>query len=114
MWLFKLITYILLIVKVPCPLHPDTPVSVQFPEMVLPVTAPLVRVRTFCVAPPENSVVMVIPNVPVTFPLKLPARVKLPVSDVSLPEKQGPFVVNVKLLMLSPPPLACVNVVEKA
>jgi hypothetical protein len=82
--------------------------------MVFPFTVPLLRVRTFCVAPPGNSVEMVIPNVPVTLPLKFPLRVKLPVSDVVSPWKQGPVVVNVKLLTLSPFALAAVKVVEKA
>src|ERR1700676_2252229 len=49
-------------VKVPCPLHPLPPVSVQLPEMVFPFTMPFVRLRTFCVAPPGNAVEIVIPN----------------------------------------------------
>jgi len=68
------------IVNVPFPEHPVPPIRVQLPDIVLPVTVPW-RVRTLLVAP-GNIVVMVISNVPVTLPLKLPIRPKLPVSDV--------------------------------
>jgi hypothetical protein len=99
-------------VKVPFPLHPVRPVRVQVPEMVLPFTVPW-RVRTLFVAA-GNIVVMVIPNVPITLPLRLPLRVKVPVSEVGYVAKQGPVDVNVKLVTVSPPVPASVNVVVKA
>ena len=53
------------------------------------------------------------PNVPVTFPLKLPLSVKLPVSVV-WPVKHEPLeLLRVKLVTLTPPPLVSVNVVVK-
>ena len=57
--------------------------------------------------------VIVIPNVPVTLPLKLPLRVKEPVSEVSPDTKHEPVDLNVKLVTLNPPPLASLSVVVK-
>jgi hypothetical protein len=57
---------------------------------------------------------MVIPNVPVTFPLKFPLRVNVPVSEVSPDTKHEPVEVNVKFETLSPPPLVSASVVVKA
>ena len=54
-----------------------------------------------------------IPNVPVTFPLKLPLRPNEPVSVV-VDEKQEPLVVNLKLVTLIDPPLCSVKSVVKA
>ena len=67
------------IVNFPFPLQPVKPVSVQVPEIVLPFTVPW-RVSTLLVAP-GNIVVIIISNVPVMLPLRLPMRPKLPVSD---------------------------------
>jgi hypothetical protein len=68
--------YIFVIVKVPEPLQLEVPVNVQLPEMVLPFTLP-VRVRRLPEGVPDCTV---IPNLPVTFPLKFPANVNDPVS----------------------------------
>jgi len=96
--------------KVPFPLHPVTPVSVQVPEIWFPFTVPL-RVRTLFVAA-GNIVMIVISNVPVTLPL-FPLKPKVPVSEVWPEEKQGLVVVKVKLVKVSAVPLLCVKVVAK-
>jgi hypothetical protein len=59
---------------------------------------------------------IVIPNVPVTFPLKFPLRVNVPASEVSPDTKHEPLEVevNVKFETLSAPPLVSANVVVKA
>lgn len=97
--------------KFPFPLQPVKPVSVQVPEMVLPFTVPW-SVSTLLVAP-GNIVVMVIPNVPVTLPLKLPIKPMVAVSDVWYEAKHDPADVKVKLVTLSVLPLPWVKVVEK-
>ena len=93
--------------KVPWPLHPP-PDRIQLPEIVLPVTVP-VRLSSFLLVVP----VMVIPNVPCTLPLKLPAKPNDPVSVVCSEAKHGAFDVKVNWVTLSPLPLPCVKVVEK-
>ena len=98
------------IVNVPCPLHPP-PVRVQFPEIVLPLTVPFIKLRTLLVVPLVP--LMVIPNVPCTLPLKFPLRVNEPVSDVVSEAKQGAVEVKVNWVTLSVLPLPCVKVVEK-
>jgi hypothetical protein len=90
--------------------HPVLPVKFQVPEIVLPFTVPM-RVSTLFI--PESSVVMVIPNEPVTLPLELPISVKLPVSAVASDAKQGAVDVKVKFVTLIPLPLLWVKVVEK-
>jgi hypothetical protein len=65
--------------------------------------------------PPGNVVLMIIPNVPVTLPLRFPLRVNDPVSEYWLAEydaKQGPGNVKVKLVTVSALPLPWVKVVE--
>jgi hypothetical protein len=51
---------------------------------------------------------MVIPNPPVTFPLKFPLRVKDPVS-VSPEAKHGDELVKLKLVTVTSVPLLCVS-----
>lgn len=75
-------------VNVPAPTHALAPVKLQVPVMVLFGPTPPWSVSTSC--PPESWAVIVIPNMPVTFPLKLPLSVKLPVSLVA-PVKQEPL-----------------------
>jgi len=77
-------------VKVPFPVHPGTPVNVHVPLIEFPLTVPC-NVSTSLLL--ENVVEIVMPNCPVTLPLKSPARLKEPVSEVC-PEKQLPAVVN--------------------
>ena len=66
--------------KLPLPVHPVPPVKVHVPEIVPPFTVPW-RVSRLLVGA-GNNVVTVIPNVPLTLPLELPLRPKLPVSEV--------------------------------
>ncbi len=54
-------------VKRPVPEHPELPVKIQVPVMVLLLTAPF-SVRTL-LAPPGNAVEMIKPKEPVTWPL---------------------------------------------
>lgn len=96
--------------KLPLPLHPVAPVSVHVPEMVLPATLPW-RVSTFFV--PVDIVVIIIPNVPATLPLKLPLRLNEPVCEVCSDAKQEPVDVKVKSVTLRVLLLPCVKVVEK-
>ena len=81
--------YILVMVKVPFPVQPPLPLSVQVPEMVLPFALPE-RVSLFPDGSPDCTVK---PNCPVTVPLKLPLSVNEPLS-VSPETKHGEFVVN--------------------
>lgn len=98
-------------VNVPCPVHAVVPVTLQFPVIVLFGPTPPCSMRTFC--PPVSCAVIVIPNVPVTLPLKLPLKVKLPVSVV-VPVKHEPLeLLRVKLVTLTPPPLLSASVVVK-
>src|SRR5579871_1409760 len=85
-------------VKAPEPVQPVPPVSVQVPLMVLPVAVP-VSLRVFPDGLPEATVN---PKLPLTLPLKLPLRVKEPLS-VSPDTKQGELVVKLKLEMVSEP-----------
>src|SRR5215475_12934857 len=94
--------YIFVMVKVPFPVQPPVPVKVQVPEMVLPFAVP----SSASELPDGSPDCTFIPKVPFTFPLKFPLSVKEPVS-VSPETKQGEFVVNLKLVMLSVPSLFC-------
>ena len=90
--------YIFVSVKFPEPVHPDcAPVKFHVPEIVLLFTLPW-SVRMFCV--PGNIVEMVIPNAPVTFPLKFPLRVNEPVSVV-FELKHGLDEVKLKLVTVT-------------
>jgi len=99
-------------VKFPWPLQALDPIKVHVPATVLLGPTPPCRVSCVLLLVVE---VTVIPNVPVTLPLKLPLRVKVPVSEVSPDTKHEPVDVdvNVKFVTLSPPPLASLSVVVK-
>ena len=101
--------YIFVMENVPEPVQPGLPVNVQLPEIVFPAALP-VNVRVFPVGVPDCTVM---PNVPVTWPLKFPARVNEPVS-VSPVTKQGELVVNLKLKTLTEPLLSTWSDVPKA
>ena len=76
-------------VKCPLPVHPELPISVQFPEIEFPVIVPfMVRVL-----PPGDPDFTFIPNVPETFPLKFPLSENAPVA-VSPLTKHGELVEN--------------------
>jgi len=102
-------TYGWLRVKFPLPEQPETPVRVQVPVMVFPLTVPE-RVRRLLVV--GNMVVTVIPNVPITVPLELPPNPKVPVSAV-VEGKQGLGEVIVKLVTVTELPLAWAKFAEK-
>jgi hypothetical protein len=90
--------YIFVKLKFPEPVHPDpAPVKVHVPEIVLLFTLPC-SASTFWF--PGNMVEMVIPNAPVTFPLKFPLSVNEPVSVVG-ELKQGADVEKVSLITLT-------------
>jgi hypothetical protein len=99
----------LVMVKVPEPVHPELPVKVQLPVIVFPFTLPE-RTSVFPVGVPDCTV---IPYLPVTFPLKSPAKVNAPVS-VWPDAKHGELVVNWKLVIFSDPSLLTVIEVPKA
>jgi hypothetical protein len=81
--------------------HPEvTPVRVQVPVTALFFTVPC-NVRVLPLGVPDW---MVIPNPPVTFPLKFPLRVKDPVS-VSPEAKHGDELVKLKLVTVTSVPL---------
>ena len=82
------------------------PVRDQVPEMVLPVAAP----ESVRVLPPGVPDFTVSPNVPVVWPLKLPANVNDP-DSVSPDTKHGELVLKLKFVMFSDPlPLTCSDV----
>lgn len=83
--------------KVPLPLQP-TPLSVHWPLMVFPLALPL-RVS---MSPVGFVELIVIPNDPVTLPLKLPDKLKVPVSVPAF-LKHGEADVKVKLLIVTLP-----------
>ena len=83
------VRYILLIVKCPLPVHPELPMSVQFPVIAFPVIVP-VRVS---VLPPGDPDFTFIPKVPETLPLKFPPNVNAPVALSPL-TKHGELVEN--------------------
>ncbi len=93
--------------KVPLPVQP-VPLSVHWPLMVFPLKVPL-RVS---VSPTGLVELMVMPKEPVTLPLKLPARLKLPLSVPAF-LKHGEADVKVKLLMVTEPSPISVSEVPK-
>jgi hypothetical protein len=95
-------------VKVPFPVQPLLPVKVHVPEIVLPFAVPL-SVRVLPAGDPDCTVK---PNLPFTFPLKLPLSVKEPLS-VSPETKHGELVVKLKLETLSELSLFTVSAVPK-
>jgi hypothetical protein len=102
--------YIRFIVNVPEPVQPVVPVSVQVPEIALPATTPL----STSVLPADPWDFIVIPKVPLVWPLKFPLKPNEP-DSVSPDAKHAEFVVKLKLLMLNDPPLSPAdNVVPKA
>jgi hypothetical protein len=113
-WLSQLIPspYIFVAVKLPFPLQPDTPVRVQVPEIVLLFTVPC-RVSTLLVWGAGSIVEIVVPNVPVIFPLKFPVKVNVPVSLVC-EAKQDEVVEKVRFVTLTEVPLLWVKDVVKA
>lgn len=86
--------------NVPLPLQPVPPVKVQVPEIVLPVTAP----DSVSVLPDGVPDLIVKPNVPVVWPLKLPANVNDP-DSVSPDTKHGELVLKLKFVMFNDPSL---------
>src|SRR5579864_8912770 len=98
-----------MMVKVPFPEHPENPVRVHVPVIVLPFTVPWRVRRLFVVG---YMVVTVISKVPVTVPLELPPRPKVPVSAV-IEGKHGLGEVIVKLVTVTELPLACAKFAEK-
>lgn len=87
---------------------PEPPVNVQFPEIVFPLTVPIIA-SVFPIGVPDW---IVRSNLPFTCPLKVPLRVKEPVS-VSPELKQGEMEVNLKFETLMVPLLFCWSVVLK-
>ena len=90
--------YILVMVKVPLPVHPNPPASVQVPEIVFPFAVPL----SVSVLPEGVPDLTIIPNVPFTLPLKLPLKVNDPVA-VWPAVKHGDADVMVRFVTLSEP-----------
>jgi hypothetical protein len=82
---------------VPEPEHPELPVRVQFPLIVLPFTNP----ESVSVLPEGDWDWTVIPNLPLTLPFKLPLRENDPLSVSD--EKHGEFVVKLKLEIVNEP-----------
>jgi len=71
--------------------QPVPPVKVQLPEIVFPLAVP----ESVSMLPAGDPDFTVMPNVPFTWPLKLPPRVNDPVS-VSPDTKHAEFVLNLK------------------
>ena len=87
-------------VKLPLPVQPKFPPSVQVPEIVFPFAVPL----SVSVLPEGVPDFTTIPNVPFTLPLKLPLRENDPVAV--WPEvKHGDADVMVRFVTLSEPSL---------
>ena len=103
-----LASYILVIVKLPLPVQPIPPVNVHVPVIVPPFTVP----DKASVLPAGFPELMLKSNLPETFPLKSPIRTKDPLS-VSPETKHDEFVVKLKLVMLSVPPLFTTSEVPK-
>jgi hypothetical protein len=97
-------------VNVPFPLHPVVLVNAQLPVILLLATLP-VRVSVFPLGVAETIIIV---NVPVTDPLKLPVSANDPVSVPAVPKHESFSVVNVRFVTLTPVPLVCVKVVVKA
>ena len=93
--------------KAPLPLHPEAPDKVHVPAITFPVTVPC-SFRTLGVV---SVVLTVIPNVPLTLPLKFPARAKLPVSVVFCDAKQELDEVKEKFVTSKVPLLVSVKFV---
>lgn len=90
-------TYILVMVKLPDPAQPELPVRVHVPVIVFPVTAP-VRAKVLPVGVEDCTV---IPNLPLTLPLKFPLNVNDPLSLSDA--KHGELVVKLKFVMFNDP-----------
>ena|SRR5581483_2678381 len=89
-------------VNEPEPVQPVLPVSVQVPEIELPLSVP----ASVSVFPDGDVDWIVIPKVPLVFPLKSPVTPNDPVSVAPL-AKHGELVVKLKLVTLRvPSPLA--------
>ena len=100
--------YIFVIVNVPDPVQPLLPVRVHVPVMVLPLTAPD-KVKALPVGVDDCTV---IPNLPLTLPLKFPLNVNEPLSVSAV--KHGELVVKLKFVMFKDPSLFSVIEVPNA
>lgn len=100
--------YILVMVKLPDPVQPELPVRVHVPVIVFPVTAP-VRAKVLPVGVEDCTI---IPNLPLTLPLKFPLNVNDPLSLSDA--KHGELLVKLKFVMFNDPSLLTVIDVPNA
>jgi hypothetical protein len=93
-------------VKLPEPVQFELPVKVQVPVIVFPFTVPT-RASAFPDGVPDCTV---IPNLPLTLPLKSPLKANEPVS-VSPDVKHDEFVLKLKFVKVTDPLLLLMLIV---